>query len=275
MDIDFARVFSTVLRAFPDSWSEPVAEPRIAELRAKFSALPDEYWEFLRSIGEGRLANLLFYPHPTRAADWSMFADTPGLDGFVLIACNCLGWFLAYDTGPDGGLAALDSGSPAPAIPLGRRGLADFLLELCRDYAENRPRNGPADPLEAACYAIAPDRMIWRDQLRARFPNWGDAENEFDYHDVKDKFPIGQPVEAIVIARAPFGVWVDTGLGYPALLLAQDLDEAQQRELEPGQGPALGDRLKARVVERIDGICEIRISQRTAGKEIQPGGSGA
>ena len=44
---------------------------------------------------------------------------------------------------------------------------------------------------------------------------------------MKAALVVGQPISGIVVARAPFGVWLDIGVPFPALLLVPDMPGSQ------------------------------------------------
>jgi ribosomal protein S1 len=62
------------------------------------------------------------------------------------------------------------------------------------------------------------------------------------------KLGAGDTVSGRVIARRPFGVFVDIGAGFPALLEVIQFHDARQRRYELEDYPAVGDSITARVV---------------------------
>ena len=65
---------------------------------------------------------------------------------------------------------------------------------------------------------------VWkRSGLSAFFPDWNTDAATVRWASAKDQLAIGQQVQGLVVARAPFGVWVDIGIGFPALLLVPEM----------------------------------------------------
>ena len=58
----------------------------------------------------------------------------------------------------------------------------------------------------------------WERLLSARFPSRDAVEVEREWVALKQQFSFGQSVSGVVVAKAPFGAWVDIGCGFPALL---------------------------------------------------------
>lgn len=62
------------------------------------------------------------------------------------------------------------------------------------------------------------DHFDWGRLVTARFPRREAAETQGEWEALKNQLAIDQSVTGIVIAKAPFGAWVDIGCGFPALL---------------------------------------------------------
>lgn len=103
------------------------------------------------------------------------------------------------------------------------------------------------------------DDESWKEPIVARYPDWGTERWEAMWRDREPPAAIGQEVEGEVISRAPFGVWVEAGLGTPALLLAPTMAGPPR----PGDYPAIGARLSARV-NAVTPKGEIGLTQRPA-----------
>lgn len=82
--------------------------------------------------------------------------------------------------------------------------------------------------------------MTWEDDIRACFPEWGDSQPNPRWPEVRAGLQIGQVVRGTVIARAPFGVWLDIGVGFPALLLVPNMRGATLRPIKFENYPAMG-----------------------------------
>jgi ribosomal protein S1 len=102
--------------------------------------------------------------------------------------------------------------------------------------------------------------MAWGEDIRARFPDWGTDAARARWPDVRARLAVGQAVRGEVIARAPFGVWVDIGAGHPALLLVPEMAGARERPIRFEEYPASGAVVEARIVSLGD-RAEISLSQ--------------
>jgi ribosomal protein S1 len=102
--------------------------------------------------------------------------------------------------------------------------------------------------------------MAWGEDIRARFPDWGTDAFSARWSTIKGALAVGQEVRGEVIARAPFGVWVDIGAGHPALLLVPEMAGACERPLRFEDYPQLGEVIEARIVSLGD-RAEIRLTQ--------------
>ncbi len=92
----------------------------------------------------------------------------------------------------------------------------------------------------------------WQDLIRSRFPDWGTEAAINRWNSNRPQILLGQIFHGDVIARAPFGIWLDIGVSHPALYLLPDLVRLHGGrpgfqfpdvgELISGQVVALGDR---------------------------------
>lgn len=89
--------------------------------------------------------------------------------------------------------------------------------------------------------------MAWQDDIRERFPNWGTAHAAAGWPEVRFALRTDQEVRGTVIARAPFGVWIDIGVGFPALLLVPYMRGANVRRITFDEYPTMGEPVKARI----------------------------
>jgi predicted RNA-binding protein with RPS1 domain len=90
--------------------------------------------------------------------------------------------------------------------------------------------------------------MAWDDDIRARFPDWGTDAALARWPEVRAQLSVGQAVRGAVIARAPFGVWLDIGAGQPALLHVPEMAGARERRITFEQYPELGMLVDARII---------------------------
>ena len=105
-----------------------------------------------------------------------------------------------------------------------------------------------------------PDPTEWGAKLRARFPDLQQSAELWER--VKLQLAPGEEREGEVIARAPFGVWVDLGLGVPALQEVAEFEDAGTRRYALEDYPAEGSKLVARITCFRDEGFQIYLSQR-------------
>lgn len=102
--------------------------------------------------------------------------------------------------------------------------------------------------------------MAWDEDIRVRFPDRGTEAAQARWPAVRAELTAGQVVRGQVIARAPFGVWVDIGAGHPALLLVPEMTGARERPVRFEEYPELGAVVEARIISLSD-RAEISLTQ--------------
>jgi hypothetical protein len=92
-----------------------------------------------------------------------------------------------------------------------------------------------SEPLEGGSAQLTFDQqrqaMGWGEDIKARFPDWGTDHVLTIWPSIRQHVMIGQTVFGEVVARAPFGVWIDIGIGHPALLLVPEMLGARERSI--------------------------------------------
>jgi hypothetical protein len=90
--------------------------------------------------------------------------------------------------------------------------------------------------------------LTWEEDLLARFPGWQSDAAAKEWPAVKASLAVGQPISGIVVARAPFGVWLDIGVPLPALLLVPEMREAKQQRITFADYPPKGEEVHGRIL---------------------------
>lgn len=108
----------------------------------------------------------------------------------------------------------------------------------------------------------------WDRLLTARFPPRDPERDRWEWEQVKQQLAGGQTVRGVVLAKAPFGAWLDISVGFPALLLIPDVVGLTPERYRADDWCAIGSTIVAEVVLFVDDRRQIRVSQRT------PHGSG-
>jgi predicted RNA-binding protein with RPS1 domain len=103
--------------------------------------------------------------------------------------------------------------------------------------------------------------MNWNDDIRARFTDWGTEDALARWPTERKRLSVGLCVRGEVIARAPFGVWVDISAGHPALLLVAEMRDARERRIRFEDYPKMGEILEAHISSLGD-RAEIALSQQ-------------
>ena len=112
--------------------------------------------------------------------------------------------------------------------------------------------------------------MGWGEDIRARYPRWGTEAALARWPEIRERLRIGQPVRGSVIARAPFGVWLDIDAGHPALLLVPEMRGAEERRITFDDYPAIGEVVEAWIMA-LGERAEIGLTQRirTTGRAVR------
>ncbi|MEM6260433.1 MAG: hypothetical protein AAGI37_19335 [Planctomycetota bacterium] len=90
--------------------------------------------------------------------------------------------------------------------------------------------------------------MAWGDDLKAAFPDWRKESGLRRWPEVLRELSVGQAITGKVVARAPFGVWLDIGVSFPALLLVPNMKDAKSRRISFDEYPVLGGQVSGRIV---------------------------
>jgi ribosomal protein S1 len=107
-----------------------------------------------------------------------------------------------------------------------------------------------------------PGAVAWANEIRQRFPNWYADEGIAHLEEMPGGLSIGQPVRGDVVARAPFGVWVDIGIGSPALLRVVDMADARRRRISFDDYPPVGKTIVASILDFDRRKGEVVLSQQ-------------
>jgi predicted RNA-binding protein with RPS1 domain len=100
----------------------------------------------------------------------------------------------------------------------------------------------------------------WMQEIRTRFPDWQTSDALARWTENKARLKVGQQVSGTVIARAPFGVWLDIDAGHPALLLVTEMATLPSQPIPFADYPAIGAPVMATIVALGD-KAEIGLSQ--------------
>lgn len=123
-----------IQREDPCSQLTLLSEAQEAQLPREYPGIPEHYLGYLRRVGWGNVAGLMFYGGPTSAASVLGAERAAHLQGIVLIADDFAGWSLGFDTLNGWKLVGLDSASPEP-LPQSALTLAELVSEWIANQA--------------------------------------------------------------------------------------------------------------------------------------------
>lgn len=83
-----------------------------------------------------------------------------------------------------------------------------------------------------------------------------------EWNEIKQKWEIGTQVEGIIVHKAPFGDFIDVGVGYDALLEIIEIKDLTQEKYCQGDYNPMGSVVKAKVVAFDDTNKQIRLTQK-------------
>ena len=89
--------------------------------------------------------------------------------------------------------------------------------------------------------------MSWEEDIKKVFPDWLTEKGINEFKSSNIELEINQYVKGKVIARAEFGVWVDIGVGYPALLLVVNFANRNAKAENFIGYPTIGEIVEAKI----------------------------
>ncbi len=99
--------------------------------------------------------------------------------------------------------------------------------------------------------------------LESLFPGYKSAEMEGAWSSLKLRVRPGESLSGTVVHVEEFGVFVDVGTGFPALLEVINFEQAGKRRMRsPEDYPAKGATVEGRVVGFSEPTHQIALSQR-------------
>jgi ribosomal protein S1 len=101
----------------------------------------------------------------------------------------------------------------------------------------------------------------WGRLLVERFPPREPETDQREWEALKKHLAVGQGVTGVVVAKAPFGAWLDIGAGFPALLLLPDIAGLTSESYQADDWCPVGSAIAAEVVLFNDRLRQVRVSQ--------------
>jgi hypothetical protein len=101
----------------------------------------------------------------------------------------------------------------------------------------------------------------WDNKLKERFPGYGSHDRDQAWEELKRQLVVGQSVTGVIVTRAPFGAWIDLGIGFPALLEIICIDGLTPERYRAGDWCPIGSEVTAFVGDFTDRSHQIRLFQ--------------
>jgi ribosomal protein S1 len=110
------------------------------------------------------------------------------------------------------------------------------------------------------------DEVNWNQRLGEIFPDSDSADKAEEWAALRERLSVDQVVDGTVVAKAPFGAWIDLGVGFPALLLIDVMEGLTPEKYRDGDWCPIGSRVTAKVSTFVDQNRQIGLWQIRRGK---------
>lgn len=97
--------------------------------------------------------------------------------------------------------------------------------------------------------------------LEGIFGDYRSPDKGREWSEARSGLAVGQMISGRAVDRRPLGVFVDVGVGFPALLEVVRFEGARQRRYDLKDYPTVGDTITARVAAFNDGSRQVGLSQ--------------
>jgi hypothetical protein len=105
----------------------------------------------------------------------------------------------------------------------------------------------------------------WPEILARRFPQRDSSQIELEWSLLKDRVAVWQSVTGTVLAKAPFGAWIDIGVGFPSLLLIPEIAGLSPKQYQADEWCPIGSEVTAWVRGFNDPHRQIVLTQKQTG----------
>ena len=97
--------------------------------------------------------------------------------------------------------------------------------------------------------------------VSARFPPRDPSRIQAEWESLKLRLNVGETVSGTIVAKAPFGAWIDIGFGFPALLLIPHVEGLTPERYRSDEWCPIGSTVTAVVGGFNDRDCQISVWQ--------------
>ena len=109
----------------------------------------------------------------------------------------------------------------------------------------------------------------WGVLVSARFPPRNPSTVREEWDALKVQLSVGQTVKGEVVAKAPFGAWLDLEVGFPGLVLIPDVAGLTPERYREDAWCPIGSTVTAVVLQFNDRTFQVRVGQ--IGSKFHPG----
>ena len=107
--------------------------------------------------------------------------------------------------------------------------------------------------------------MSVTDDLDRLFPGHRSPERVADWEGLEQRLAHGQSVTGTVVAKSPFGAWIDLGVGFPALLEIIVIADLTPERYRAGDWCPVGSEVTAFVGGFNESSCQVGLWQVPVG----------
>ncbi len=100
----------------------------------------------------------------------------------------------------------------------------------------------------------------WDQKTKQHFGDYLSLDDEWEI--IKNKYQIGDKITGKVIAKAPFGAWVDIEVGFPALLEIIDIKDLKPTKYQADDWCPEDSLIEAKIAGFIDRRKQIYLTQK-------------
>ena len=108
----------------------------------------------------------------------------------------------------------------------------------------------------------------WAEEVRRCFGDVTRPDRLADWIRTRQEYPIGSKVSGTVVLKSPFGVWLDLGVGFPALLLVTRFKHQLEFQDYVDHGPVVGGQVDAVVFLLNDADRQLVLTQKPLAETI-------
>ena len=106
------------------------------------------------------------------------------------------------------------------------------------------------------------DVVNWSDELKTIFGDPMASDKDQSWEDIKLRYPPESDVKGKVIAQAPFGVWVDLKLGFPALIEIVVIEKLTPEKYRHNKYCGIGEIIESSISHYVDSRRQVYLKQR-------------